>query len=1128
MSKIRYAATRDDAGWRFELIRRQGLLFAKDEILAFADWPNAARSHPGVALLLSLLDAEEAQRDGEALRLSHATVAGLSRAETIQIGLPPMAPLTLFLSHDAPIGDIRFALRIEWFQRDGSPLFDLQRQGTAIILGTQPYLILDPLYSALEAIVAVNAASGDASPAGLDRRMVAYADFKQHLTRLTGDLRADDYLRGLTIHHATGLGIDLAPGSDTAPFLPTLYGDQPVDATTAENEDREPIREPLLPQYQAERFQERFVGQGARRHFTLGNGVYTILDAPVAAALEVLERVNHADAATRQAFRVDPLSFLTPALEAAGSDGGIICDLRGYGERVIGVGDWIPPRLSFPLAVSRDWFPDEEVEVFTIAIPGEAPLVIRGEEIDRLQEQVTQAQQSGATLCDFNGRGLSLTNDLVTTIQGLAGRITSPAPNQTAPDESSATPRQAAITQDNEELLTFLAERQQQRCNASVGMPTSLRTTPKPHQESGIAWLQAGYLAGAPGLLLADDMGLGKTYQVLAFLRWLRDTRSSHARTREPFLVVAPKTLLGNWIEELELHLGAGALGQELRVFEKGLTTLKRIQAKGNDTTLGQQTLDVTRIENADFVLTTYETLRDYHLSFGKIRFAVIVYDEVQKLKNPTSLMNRGAKAQQGQFVLAMTGTPIENSVLDLWTLLDIAWPGFLELSAKDFLKQYGNQDLAARERLKQRLIEPSQGPDQRSDIPPIMLRRFKQDTLEGLPTRRVDAPQALMPPVQQLAYDAIRTAIRAQARSALEGLQQLRAVSLHPQLGQRPESAQDDANFIAASARFALLFQILDQIHAHREKALIFVDLREAQRALYDLIQRRYQLTAPQPETINGATVAQMRDRIRRDFQQRPGFDVLILGPKAAGFGLTLTAANHVIHLNRWWNPAVEDQCSDRVYRIGATKPVTIYLPQAIHPELGEQSFDSLLHALLEEKRSLSREIVVPVQFNDRDFRRLFERSLGEDEANVSAHLDGMDWREFECWVAEELKRAGFTIKITSGQGDGGVDVIGTAPDGRGRALFIQCKHTGQGAAGMIGEQAILDLVRARKNFRDAYPDPLLAAVTNGRFSLAIEHLAQEHGVWLFDSVKLPTLGSTLARLSRDREYVEVSSTRA
>ncbi len=1112
MSKHRCAATVDERGWRIELIRRQGLLFAKEEVLALADWPTAAGSHPGVALLLSLLDAEDAQCDGEAVRLAHATVAGLSRAETSRIGLPPVAPFTLFLSHDAPIGDPGFTLRVEWFQRDGSPLFGLRRQGTALMLGTKQFLVLDPLYATLEAIDAVNAASGDSSPAGLDRRLVAYADFKQHLIGLTGDLRADDYLRGLTIHHATGLGIDLEPGGDTAPFLPTLYGDLPVDATTAENEEREPIREPLLPQQQAERFQERFLGQGARRHFTLGNGVYTVLDAPVAAALEVLQRINRADAATRQAFRADPLSFLTPVLDEAGSDGGVICDLRRYGERVTGIGDWIPPKLSFALAASRIWFPDEEVKVFPIGIPGEAPLVIRREEIGPLKDQLAQARESGHAVCDFNGRSLPLTEELVNAIQGLAARITPPTLTPATPDESPTILRQAAITQDNEEWLTFLATQRRLRINIAASLPTSLRTPPKPHQKSGIAWLQAGYLAGAPGLLLADDMGLGKTYQVLAFLRWLRDAR----RARQPFLVVAPKTLLGNWIEELEQHLGVGALGQELRVFEKGLAALKRVKTKGNDTTLGQQTLDVAQLERADFVLTTYETLRDYHLSFGKVPFAVIVYDEAQKLKNPASLMNRGAKAQQGNFTLMMTGTPIENSVADLWTLLDIAWPGFLELSLGEFLKRYRGDDPAVREDLKRRLIEPSRLPDQHAEVPPIMLRRFKHDTLAGLPPRRINAPQHIMPPVQQLAYDAIRTAIRDKACGKLEGLQQLRAVSLHPQLGQLPESASDDAAFIAASARFQLLFQILDRIQAQREKALIFVELREAQRALYDLIQRRYRLPAPRPEIINGATVAQVRDRIRREFQQRTGFDVLILGPKAAGFGLTLTAANHVIHLNRWWNPAVEDQCSDRVYRIGATKPVTIYLPQAIHPELGDRSFDSLLHQLLEEKRSLSREIVVPVQFNDRDFRRLFERSIGNGETNVSAHLDGMDWRAFEWWVAEELNRAGFSVEVAAKGGDGGVDVIGVSPASK-RAVFVQCKHTGHGAAGKIGEKAVCDLIRARENFREVYPNPILVAVTNGRFALATEHLAQEHGVWLFDSDRLATLGSTLSRLNSD-----------
>ena len=1125
MMRFRLVCVPDDAGWRFDLFRKGVLPFAREASVTLADWPEGARSHPGVALLLSLLDTQEAQREGESISLAHERVARLSRPEAVRLGLPSVVPLTLFLSHDTPIGEPSFALGVAWFQRGGAPVFGPRREGTALAVGSARFLILDPLYSALEAIDAVNAASGDLSPDGLDRRMAAYARFKSHLIRLTGDLRADEYLRGLTIHHATGVGIDLEPGDEAEPFLPTLYGDRPGDAANADPEDHdsvadsslEPDREPLLPQHHAQQFQKRFLGQGARSHFALGSGVYTVLDAPVAAALHVLERVNRADATTRQEFRRNPLAFLAPAIGEAGGDCGVICDLRGYGERVIGVGDWVPPSLSFPLAVSRDWFPAEEVEVFTIQIPGETPLAVRTEDVTALKGLMDQAQESGATTCDFNGRTLPLTDDLVKTVQGLSGRIDPGL--RAAPDGGTpANTRAAAITKDNEERLTFLAEQTRQRGQFIPGLPRSLNTVPMPHQESGLSWLQAGYLAGAPGLLLADDMGVGKTYQVLAFLRWLREQEPNEQHAgRGPFLVVAPKTLLGNWRDEIVQHLGVDALGRELHAYERGLRDLKLHTGGGNDTTLRRQTLDVAVIESADLVLTTYETLRDYHLSFGKVRFAVIVYDEAQKLKNPASLMNRGAKAQQGGFTVLMTGTPIENSLLDLWTLLDIGWPGFLGLSAREFLARHRGDDPELREELKCRLVEPRVLSDQVTPIPAIMLRRFKQDILEGLPERRVEATQDLMPAEQQAAYDAVRAAISKRPQGTLVGLQQLRAISLHPRLGQPPESVAEDGPFITASARFKRLFAILDRVHERREKALIFIELREAQRALYDLIRRRYGLPSPLPETINGATAALVRDRIRRDFQTRRGFDVLLLGPKAAGFGLTLTAANHVIHLNRWWNPAVEDQCSDRVYRIGQDKPVTIYLPQAIHPELGEGSFDSLLHGLLEEKRSLSREIVVPVQFNDQDFRTLFERSLGEGGAQptVCAHIDGMDWRGFELWVADELKRAGFSVEVTPGQGDGGVDVIGVPHEG-GRPLFVQCKHSGRGAGAQIDERAVHELLRARKTLRRAYADPLLAAVSNGRFSLAAENLALESGVRLFDSLWLPTLGAVLGDLSR------------
>lgn len=489
MITYRLTSTMDGEGWCFTLSRQRSLPFAKKATLTLPHWPDAAQSHPGVALLLSLLATEEAHGDGEAVRLTHARIAALSRTEAARIELPPAVPFTLFLSHDAPIGDAGFRLRVEWFQRNGVAVFGWRREETALVIGAKRFLLLDPLYSALKAIDTVNSTSGDPSPAGLDRRMAAYAEFKEYLIKLTGDLRADEYLRGLTIHHATGIGIDLEPGDESAPFLPTLYGDRPDSAGEAEREEQgldpgpgqEHCREPLLPKHHAGQFERRFLSQGARSHYVLGTGVYTVLDAPVAAVLQVVERVNRTDATTRHAFRQDPMAFLTPAIEEAGGDGGIVCELRGYGPRVVGVGPWVPPSLSFPLAVSRDWFPAEDAEVFSIAIPGEAPLVVRAEEIGPLKEQVGQALASGEAACVFNGRPLTLNPALVQTIQGLAGRITVEPPTKPASGETT-TDRWAALTKDNEEQLTFLAEQRSQQGSLTPGVPQTLRSAPMPHQ----------------------------------------------------------------------------------------------------------------------------------------------------------------------------------------------------------------------------------------------------------------------------------------------------------------------------------------------------------------------------------------------------------------------------------------------------------------------------------------------------------------------------------------------------------------------------------------------------------------------------------------------------------------------
>lgn len=1105
MPHWKLVATPDPQGWHFRLWRKARLPYAKEIPVPRADWQADAAQHQGVSLLLALEDQGETFATPEGVGLAHPRVAALARPEAAALELPPLAPFTLFLSRQAPLSDPGFAIKVEWFEHGGGAVFLPNRTGTCFRAAGRDWLVANPLFALLEAMEELNGLQGAAE---LDPRMVAYAAFREQLAKITGDVRADQYLTGLTIHHATGIGIDLEPGPDQ-PLAPTLYGERPTSPAQAENEVLESVREPLLPRAHAERFAERFLQQGGRRHYSLGDGVYTVLDAPVTAALEVVEQVNRDGAEARAAFRNDPMAFLVPAIEAAGGDGGIISELRGYGERVIGIGPWEQAKLSFRLPVVRQWFPEEAVELFTLGLPDGTSLSLRREEVAKLQQAISEARARGETAVQFGGQSLALDEAMERTIQGLTGYV-HPGEKEPPPtkEQEPAPGRLTAIVQENLEALKYRAPSRNPHGRLAPGIPAGLRSEPKPHQHDGIHWLQAGYLAGAPGLLLADDMGLGKTFQVLAFLHWLR-TEGTVARKR-PFLIVAPKTLLGIWREELETHLGPGALGQELKVFEQGLRELKLHSAPGNDTQLGRQTLDVARIEEADWVLTTYETLRDYHLSFGKVRFSVTIYDEAQKLKNPTSLMSRGAKAQQPDFTILMTGTPIENSVVDLWTLLDITWPGFTGLSLREFLKHYGTAEPAAREELKRCLTEPQ------PPLPVVMLRRFKVDILDGLPERSVSQVEETMPTAQRLAYDAAVNRVRAEVLPAIAGLQALRVVSLHPDLANAPRDSAQDAAFIAASARFRILFRILDDIHARHEKALVFVELREAQSALYGLIQRRYRLPPPQPEVINGETAGPARDRIRKAFQSRRGFDVLLLGPKAAGFGLTLTAANHVIHLNRWWNPAVEDQCSDRVYRIGQSRPVTIHLPLAVHPELGDQSFDCLLHGLLEEKRALSREIVVPVQFGEEDFRRLFAGATGgpvTTNQGLLERIDNMDWRAFEKWVADELRQAGLKVNMTPPGADGGADIIAQpALPGKPR-LIVQCKHRSRGESGEVDESVIGELLMAQCNYGGGRP--MLIAVTNGRFSLAAQREADEKGVTLWERESLGQLGPISSGLS-------------
>ena len=264
------------------------------------------------------------------------------------------------------------------------------------------------------------------------------------------------------------------------------------------------------------------------------------------------------------------------------------------------------------------------------------------------------------------------------------------------------------------------------------------------------------------------------------------------------------------------------------------------------------------------------------------------------------------------------------------------------------------------------------------------MLRRMKDDVLEGLPRKEIKPYKTFMPSPQAESYgrvvaDALDNEGGVRGRGAmLEIIQKLRSISLYPDDPWRYDLSSKPGcqEWIERSARLGKAIEILRDIDRRGEKVLVFVEHRFMQERLAEAVTTLFELESV-PFIINGSMPGPRRQKRVNEFQLgHHRFGIMILSPKAAGVGLTITAANHVIHLSRWWNPAVEDQCNDRVYRIGQDKPVTIHIPIAVHPFWKERSFDVTLDRLLHRKRTMSRTLLAP-PVSERDLNDVFDATI-------------------------------------------------------------------------------------------------------------------------------------------------------
>lgn len=492
-------------------------------------------------------------------------------------------------------------------------------------------------------------------------------------------------------------------------------------------------------------------------------------------------------------------------------------------------------------------------------------------------------------------------------------------------------------------------------------LPSALLPTVqlKEHQHSGIAWLQHLWKLSPQqcrGTVLADDMGLGKTLQLLTFIASAFETDPD----LPPALVVAPVALLENWQNELERFFQPGTLPTLLLYG----STLKQLRVAKNEIDATLKAEGVTRllkkgwIGNNKLVLTTYETMRDLEFALASQPWSIMVCDEAQKIKTPAALVTRSAKKQKVRFRIACTGTPVENTLADLWCLFDFVQPGML--GALNFFSRTYRQPIEAKTHEQQLKVE-----ELRELIRPQILHRKKTDVAKDLPAPNENQACKLlaMSEYQHRLYERALANLHEQRQvnpsAQLQALQAIRKICSDPHgHAESNTSSVSIDRLLSESPKMGWLINMLKDLGAEQNgnhKAIIFCEFRELQLILQRVVAAIFGFA---PSIVNGDTSADPRANENRQqlidsFQRKTGFNVIILSPLAVGFGVNIQAANHVIHFTRTWNPAKEDQATARAYRIGQTRTVQVYYPGVVSSKF--PSFDVRLDALLSKKRELA-----------------------------------------------------------------------------------------------------------------------------------------------------------------------------
>jgi hypothetical protein len=921
-------------------------------------WPSDALASTGawrsaieVEQLLELGLAEEA---AGAIRVPYANFQSIQDDMPVSLigAWTPHSPFLLKIDRKSDVGRPDFQYRYA-FLLAGKPVH-VDRLGYYVKRAASPevFLLDFQMYSLVEAMDAFNALSPEAKTP--QESWLAFAKVKGCATEVGAIL--DSTLRSNDVVVPSALGLDMKEDEDGAlTFLPKC------------------------DELASEEFHQVFErNPGAEKFYTLDRPglarVRIVLTDEQHEVLWRMKRVRSVKGDLKERLKRDPIQVF---------DGIADQIALPYGQRVIGIGE-------FEFAPTpRPQFGDSDMaKLWQRETGGNPP-----SHDDAAQGQEPRDGHRQEASVGDSPVPQAVTDSGTTTRHEGDAAVDSTAPIEEDNPARTPAPKKYLLIETNEESVRsgFASEAEiAKRFAGAAGYerPQALRPdrTLHPHQEDGVQWLQTcAQIPGRKGVLLADDMGVGKTVQILTFLAWCIESGKfpDLSRSEPPFrpiLIVAPLILLDTrtWEKEMEnFFTNDGVIfWPVLSLHGDQLAQLRRHDAEGPEVEIGKPVLDLNRIQRHKVVITNYETLKNYQHSFaylkdGKPLWSFVISDEAQEFKIPSTKLSHAMKAIEADLHIACTGTPVENRLLDLWNLCDVLQRGLLG-SAKEFVERFekpqggGDQGQQLLDLKKTLLFQQPHA---------FLLRRTKSQVAD-LPQKNIIRLDCSMSEEEIAAHQVLLRGLRSEVgrNRFLSALHRFAQLYQHPAL--LADDAEDltPAELISQSSKLRVLLATLHDIRGKRQKAIVFARHRSMQGILAKVLQEEFHLPV---RIINGdtklrggslkASGVKTRNGILHEFRSKPGFDVLILSPFVAGIGLTIVEANHVVHYGRWWNPAVESQATDRAYRIGQTKDVSVYLPILRDPSgRVAPSFDERLDVLMNRKQRLAEDFLRPLPPED------------------------------------------------------------------------------------------------------------------------------------------------------------------